>query len=65
MLPVVMDYCSSFFEVRRLEQLSSGAVINAIVEIFARYEVPVKLMMGNAMNFSSANLAAFLVAVDL
>ena len=54
-----MDSYSKFFEVSKLNGLSSKAVINVLKQNFARYGIPNKLYSDNGSQYTSSEFAAF------
>lgn len=58
-LLVVVDYFSSFIEVKRLTKTTSRAIITTLGEIFARFGIPEEIVSDNGPQFASADFAKF------
>ncbi|CAB3260205.1 unnamed protein product [Arctia plantaginis] len=56
---VVVDYFSSFFEFKRLHNVSSHSTISALKHIFARYGVPQVIYSDEGTNYSSKEFKLF------
>ncbi|CAB3227362.1 unnamed protein product [Arctia plantaginis] len=56
---VVVDYFSSFFEFKRLQNVSSHSTISALKHIFARYGVPQVIYSDEGTNYSSKEFKLF------
>ena len=54
-----MDSYSKFFEVSKLNGLSSKAVINVLKQKFARYGIPNKMYSDNGSQYTSSEFAEF------
>ena len=56
---LTVDYYSNFFEVQRLKNTRSRTVIHKLKSIFARHDIPVKVISDGGPQFSSAEFAEF------
>ena len=56
---ITVDYLSNFWEIDRLYDLGSKAVINKLKSHFARYGIPSTLVSDNGPQFSSEDFAKF------
>ena len=58
-LLVASDYYNSYIEVSRLTTVTSKAVIKALKEIFARFDIPDEVVSDSGPQFSSAEFAVY------
>ena len=58
-LLVVCDYYSNFFEVARLNTVTTRSVVREFLPMFARFGLPDVLVTDNGPQFASAEFAVF------
>ena len=56
---ILVDYCSSYFEVQELKRITSTTVITACKVQFARHGIPDVLITDSGTQFSSSEFAKF------
>ena len=61
----IIDYGSRYSELLVLSNTTSGAVIQALTETFARYGLPVELISDNGPQFAASEMEQFLRRLDI
>lgn len=62
---IVVDYCSKFFEIAKLNEIGSSEVIMHMKSIFARHGIPREIITDNGPQYSSAKFKEFTRAWDI
>ena len=56
---IVVDYCSRYFELERMPTTTSSEAINRMKAIFARHDIPEKVVSDHGPQFSAQEFAWF------